>query len=298
MAEREGTPTKDDLLKLPRWARVAFVARCAKRVQALLLQANRENKIDEKYLAPIDVAISLSLAAALAGGCDANELREAAQAVSSASVNFAVSFDAHARPKHNIFQLACRVAASAAKVAALADDASFSGALHTDTEHFSRKADRDASRIASLAASGAVEGVKAFGLSPDLARVCWSDYARLMALTESRAWTDESPVDPTQVDSRWPESTVTDKLGKHQVIYYAGKGSVGKFMSVRVRGAQPPDSGASAIEVWIDRGDASAEQLEALLTALSEYHVAHGGLGLEFIDDGTKVLVREAVPAC
>ena len=47
------------------------------------------------------------------------------------------------------------------------------------------------------------------------------------------------------------------------------------------------------IEIFINPGNASKEQIKAFLNALSDLHIAHGGLGLTFetMGDGTMVSV-------
>lgn len=51
------------------------------------------------------------------------------------------------------------------------------------------------------------------------------------------------------------------------------------------------------LELLIDPGDATADDLFELYSALSELHRVHGGTGIVFRDDLTKVYARKVVPA-
>ena len=49
------------------------------------------------------------------------------------------------------------------------------------------------------------------------------------------------------------------------------------------------------LEFFIDPGDASKKTIRAVLDALSDYHIAAGGLGLEYTIDGQYILARMEV---
>lgn len=57
-----------------------------------------------------------------------------------------------------------------------------------------------------------------------------------------------------------------------------------------------PDTDAD-VTLFIDPGDASTEDIRAVLRAINDLHVAAGGLGLLFTVDGTDIRVTEVVPA-
>ena len=58
----------------------------------------------------------------------------------------------------------------------------------------------------------------------------------------------------------------------------------------------PTESTSDAyLELLIAPGDASADDLQRLLTALNEYHLASGGLGFAFQIDGTLIRATEGV---
>lgn len=52
-----------------------------------------------------------------------------------------------------------------------------------------------------------------------------------------------------------------------------------------------------AFELFFDPGDASDQEIAEVLAAINEFHKAAGGLGLEFIIDGTFVSAKEEVLA-
>lgn len=50
------------------------------------------------------------------------------------------------------------------------------------------------------------------------------------------------------------------------------------------------------VELYIDSGEATKEEVRAVLRAVNDLHVAAGGLGLEYHIDGLFVIVRQEVP--
>ncbi len=63
---------------------------------------------------------------------------------------------------------------------------------------------------------------------------------------------------------------------------------LGRFITKRLNESPP-------IEIYIDPGNASKETLQELFEAISDLHVAAGGLGLEFKTDGNSVFQVEGV---
>ncbi|MFN0146596.1 MAG: hypothetical protein ACKVT1_08805, partial [Dehalococcoidia bacterium] len=58
-------PSREELVKLPRWARVAFAARCARRVQPLFLK--HWPSAPKEHVEALDKAITLAETAARSG---------------------------------------------------------------------------------------------------------------------------------------------------------------------------------------------------------------------------------------
>lgn len=52
-----------------------------------------------------------------------------------------------------------------------------------------------------------------------------------------------------------------------------------------------------SIDIWIDPGNATSEQLADLYNAFSDFHRAYGGVGIVFRDDKTRVLIAEGEKA-
>ncbi len=66
---------------------------------------------------------------------------------------------------------------------------------------------------------------------------------------------------------------------------------------MRDAGFIPTMDAADDIEVWIDPGNANADDLQELYDALSELHRACGGAGVVFRDEKTEVFANAEVPA-
>lgn len=104
-------------------------------------------------------------------------------------------------------------------------------------------------------------------------------------MSRDKKWTDESPVDVAWLGPLWP----------------GGEPEWRKDAKARAsKAATDERSDASAaidpaIVVVIDLGDATIEEGQEVLRALNDYHIAAGGLGLEFEVDGNHVIARKAV---
>ena len=162
-------PTLEDIQKLPRWARVAFAARCARRVQPLF--AARRPGATAKDIAAVDHAISR--AEQSAGG-----------AVSTADAYVTAAGDAA-----QAYAAAPEVDA-AALVARAATRAAYSTAAYTS-----------AAAAAYTAYTDAAEATEA----AEAAAAIRCDYDLLCALSQREAWDDDSPVPPALFGPLWPD---------------------------------------------------------------------------------------------
>jgi len=82
-----------------------------------------------------------------------------------------------------------------------------------------------------------------------------------------------------------------DIVDKSEISEMIGAGkAIHLFPSEKESHSEQP-----SIDIWIDPGSASSEDLAELYSALSELHRAHGGIGVDFLDDGTKVYSLEEV---
>lgn len=172
-AKETGTlPTEKEIAQLPRWARVAFAARCARRVEPLYLKC--WPNAPEKYVLGIGRAVDLteeSAAAAIAYH-DASVLFDAATAPTTKSSSVVVG------PEE-----AAEVAASA------------TGAY---------SAIRD-----SLSGCSAVTyAVRSAGSW--VIPVIRHDLDQIVSESRSRRWTDATPVPPAVFGPLWPEGPPAD----------------------------------------------------------------------------------------
>lgn len=159
------TRDREALARLPRWACVAFAARCARRVQPLYKLAWADAPDRERHVAAIDRAITLAESCAGA----------AADAGAGAAAD---AVDARAADAANA---AARAAGYAAGYAAAAD------------------ADADADAAAAYAAAYAAAGDAAANAAMQ------RDVALLAAAAKDEGWTDRTPVPPAFFGPLWPE---------------------------------------------------------------------------------------------
>jgi hypothetical protein len=192
MAEPNPQPseiTKEELQTLPRWAIVAFAARCARRVQPLFTHSWKEAPMS--YVDAVDRAISMAEAAAkgrAARGYDCDY--DCDYAADAARVAEATDLDFYA----------ARVAAAAAAFAADVDDA--------DATRAAAAADAAALATAVAAAAATADAARATAVTAALsaaAAAARADYAMLQTLARDNQWTNESPVDVALLGPLWPE---------------------------------------------------------------------------------------------
>lgn len=169
---RQDTPCKDDLLKLPRWARVAFAVRCARRVQPFVATWKAVSK---KQVEAVEAALSLCEASARSGRVE--RLLQAASECAHAVYEAALY-----HPEHDDED-----AATAAHVASDAGEC----AAEEDNDAAAALADLvvGASCFASFYRHADEADLIAFR------KAAWSDYDRLVEMASERAWNDATPVD-------------------------------------------------------------------------------------------------------
>lgn len=165
-------PTEDEIAKLPRWARVAFAARCARRVLPLFL-TNRPFPSENRYSAQ-DPQWSLSQA----------ELSAATASSRVTSVSGYTEAASHIYEDENPADEAAHNSANSAAYAA-ADAGDNSRPLRTFF----------AMNYAARAAQG----------SARLFAVCRRDFDLLTRLASTYGWTDDTPVPPEVFGPLWPE---------------------------------------------------------------------------------------------
>lgn len=179
-----GLPTRADLRVLPRWARVAYAARCAQRVQPLFVKF--WPNAPERHVDAINRAIALSVdAAAAPTRANVSALKIAARNSNAAA--FAVNLAyAKAELENRIQGHPEDVAACAAKAVAAALTAARSNSRWAGAE--------SAFGTAQLASLVSVNTLVPTRLDLEL----------LHGLARSEGWTDKTAVDAARLGTLWP----------------------------------------------------------------------------------------------
>lgn len=201
-------PTVPFILKLPNWARVAFAARCGRRVQPLIYAIASLSDIVHKPV--VERALAQAEGAARSAGADFTA------AVDAANGAFSLASAAGRSDSASAIASGLVAAANAAHAAALAADASRAAGSEfvADADHRgSVDANSAAYALAISADTAAASAYKAatyaalVGVSraeEAVASASWRDYIILLALTKEHAWTNHSPVDPDLLGALWP----------------------------------------------------------------------------------------------
>lgn len=246
--ERRGLKpvTLEEIKQLPRFARTAFGARCARRVQPLFALSVKEAQSAE--IAWLEDMIRYSEAAAL-GGPVANSSAEAAYArVSTAAPNA-------------VYNAAAALVCSTARLAAVST-------LPSDLRE---------KISAYVAASNAVDAT--FGVSPaDVTTVTngiVSDLQTLIELSKAKKWTDDSPVDVALLGPLWPPGTEPE-WAKNATVASIEAAPIKGELSLNLPLPAIPDD--PEIQAFV------AKRLRELVLGISEAYIHLGGSGLVLKD--------------
>jgi hypothetical protein len=171
---KHSIPTEEDLRRLPRWAQVAFGARCARRV--LPLFSDDWPYAPGQYAQAVERAVELAeqaagdpaVVAAAAAPETAGDNTIAAAMIAAHDARDAA--DHAARGGHKTADLAARAAAAATDVSA---------------------ADLAARAAAGIAAAGVAAAIR-------------GDFDQLAAAATAAGWDDSTPVPPTVFGPLWP----------------------------------------------------------------------------------------------
>lgn len=239
-------PSTAELKQLPRWARVAFAARCAGRVRPLYLHARPVALSGD--LEAIDTAIAIA----------ANAAARAAHAARADAARVDAYVDDH---YVDAAGHAARAAVLAARAAAAVHGARAAAAAH-----------------AAVHAAGEAAAIAAgFANSDAVARAIRSDFESIRRRAADERWDDDTPVAQEVFGPMWPEGAPD---GWPDVDPVTGRATEQRETGTHVTpaGRQP---GGDRVSVYIDPGDADADDIAELFAALSDLHRAHGGFGLE-----------------
>ncbi len=267
----DASPTTEELELLPRWALVAFAARCAERVQRLYVRLWDGASPEVRQM--LDLCLFLSVSAARnPDGANAADFR-AVQAMVSPALTAGESaytraiatkessgskdFEIHDGEARSIMRalLAGRAAACVADVVLAALD--------------HRRAAGMAFAITSDAADAVTDlDSQGFRFGSSARR----DFEVLRRMAETEGWTDETPVDAGRLGALWPfgepEGWPEDERTKPKAFRFV-----------------------------LDPGEADAATVLEVLTALSDLHEAHTGYALRYEEEGSLVAVPEEVEA-
>jgi hypothetical protein len=182
-----------ELLALPLWAIVAFAARCARRVQPLLLSAWSE--WPARHFEPVESAIAFAESVAR----NPNQL--ASHVDRTNEIAFGAWLDSAKEQSRVVCGLAIvHAARSAAEAAIAARTHVTSGNIRRDSEVMDRVV--HSAMAAAMLAQRAVTA--AFSYIDAHQWMIRSDIESLAALARQNKWTDESPVDVALLGPLWP----------------------------------------------------------------------------------------------
>ncbi len=294
--DRSKPPTEGNLRQLPRWAKVAFAARCARRVQPLF--ATFWWKAPREHIAALDNAIALAEsfsctsriddydydvasanafnAARAAHAADANA--EVASAHGDLTVGVEPSYAASIASNAN----SARAAAAAALAATRAADAICEAISNADFTTDGPIA-AEAARAAALAADRTVDARQA------VTDAMWRDFDALTEAAARLRWTNDSPIPSDVFGPLWPDAE--PEWWPNSVMIAASASAPAP--------APPPQRDPDQLELRLtlpaDATDDEIAQATAdMILAASRAHQAAGGSGLK--PDWMKVYKTAPVP--
>ncbi|MCW5777789.1 MAG: hypothetical protein KIS87_15240, partial [Phycisphaeraceae bacterium] len=263
-ADRQ-SPTEEELATLPRWARVAFAARCARRVQPLF--KHFWPAAPEEQVRGIDTAITLSERSAAHAHADANAdaaanaadfaagAANAANAANAAASAYAAAASAYAAAASAADAANAINAANAAYAAANAAKCAFVDA--TDLEAVATTSDADDNTAAARAAMR-------------------RDFELLKAAAKAERWTDDTPVPPEFFGPLWPDG---EPEGWPESAREERAGGTLLEITIEV----PDDADDDAIEAAV----------KELAARVDDMHRAEGGRGI--VIDAVELPLRTPV---
>jgi hypothetical protein len=287
---REEVPSREEIAKLPRWAQVAFAARCARRVQPLFKVFWPEAPAE--HCEAIERAIRLAESSAGSARLPAHAAdADAADAARNAAEDAAKAAEDKDDDIEDAYTAAEDVedAAKAADAAdAAADAADAANAANENDEDDDEDDDEDAAEAANAVADAA-DAANRWGRAPSresVVRVIRMDFEKLKAAAKKERWTNETPVPPEFFGPLWPEgeppgwpSTAAEPTRQKK----AQTASKEERLVVQAFVHGPVDD-----ETLVDG-------ITEIYQALNRYHILCGGTGLTiddwqiFVRSGTRV---------
>lgn len=214
MANEATLPTEEEIAQLPRWARVAFAARCARRV--LPLFRKRWSTASEEQVRAIHSAVELAE-------------NSAAAAAYSVAITAGARFTANAAA-------AAAINARAANARAAANAAVAASAANIAVNAAAEFADADAANAAALATANA-DAAGSRVATPSIR----ADFQRILDESQRGKWDDNTPVAPSIFEPLEAISPLTDDAGP------------GKALILELfhnPDTDPKDIGTSVVRLW------------------------------------------------
>jgi hypothetical protein len=254
--------------KLPRWAKLAFAARCVRRVQPLLGAGPADVEGE-----PVARAIALAEGAATRAGVgiDPDELAGARDAADQRALVLASESRDDARMR--------AVVAEAASVAA---DAAYGSIVHSEGKDVVEAAQhtQEASELAGVGELAATAVLRDLDLLLEAARL--------------QSWTDDTPVPPESLGPLWPAGPPPGwpQAAETEREITGSRGSAGISSGDRSKSLV-----LKPLTVYLDPGDAPQELITEFYLALSAVYRSFGGDGLKIVKEELGTMVAEEVEA-
>lgn len=268
-------PTRQDLRRLTQRGCVAYAIRCAQRVEPLYCLS----VADQESVRAVHTAIESAIAYVRSPSPTPAAIDRAAADAAYAAADAAHSAAANATD-----------AAAAAEAAGAAAEAAAAVKPNVTVE------------CAEVAAARANAATEAADFGSEVILAAYADFTRLLELASGDGEGDM--IDMRELGPLWP-SVEPDWFieGEERLLAILSAEEIVSAMTATIPREPEAPSGDSPtrelapLEIYIDPGDASTEDIQEVLESISNLNVAAGGLGMEFEIDGLFVRVRDEVPS-
>ncbi len=256
-------PTKEDIAELPRWAMVAFAARCARRV--LPLYKHSWPDASEKHVRDLTRAVEIAeqFAAAATTKFDASADNAAANAAAAAA-------DANGSA-HDKSHAAAGAATHAASAADHAMDAANAAANVTyDPNSYTLLSDRFDIDVHDSYVANSAHAATAYAAATPTNDMIARDFQTVRERARSENWTATTPVPPNVFGPLWPDGP--------PVWWLEETGS-----DLPSEGAFDPVSPPAFVIAW-DPAVVTPAQYARVVAALNKVVRVNGGEGLKRLE--------------
>ncbi len=253
------SPSLEQVESLPRWARVAFAARCARRVAPLFRKFWPDAPLE--FDAKLEMAVSTAEKSAGQAGRDINGGEVTTPASAIICANYACdAVMAALRDRDRVKTVLEAVPRAIVAFTKQANEAETLPVIPVIAHNA-------ALAIAQSNAEGSQDYKQAIQTAEAAIR---HDFQSLLELANAEKWDDATPVGPDRFGPLWVTHSELPERNTSEIAL--------------------PD-----LELYIDPGEADAEVVADVLIALSELNKAAGGLGLSYKITGTAVSAAQEV---